>query len=69
MYIEDGFTLNLAAARCNANLSRPEVAEAVGVSDQTISNWEHFKSTPNAKHLVALSELYKVPIAMIRLTP
>lgn len=69
MYIDDGFTLNLVAARKNRNLSRKNVADTVGVTERTVASWETGKTTPNAKALVMLADMYRVPVSMIRLNP
>ena len=37
----------LQGARANANLTQEQVAEALGVSRQTISNWENEKTYPD----------------------
>lgn len=69
MYIEDGFSLNLAAARVNRNLKKDDVANEIGVTTRTISNWEDGRTTPDGKHLVKLSEMYQTPLSMLRLEP
>ena len=37
----------LQGARANANLTQEQVAKALGVSRQTISNWENEKTYPD----------------------
>lgn len=69
MYIEDGFTLNLVAARKNRNLSRKTVAETVGVTERTIGSWENCVTSPSAKQVAILSDLYQVPSSLLRFTP
>ena len=69
MYIEDGFSLNLASARVNRNLKKDYVANEVGVSSRTLSNWEDGKTTPDAKNLIRLSEIYQTPLSLLRLEP
>ena len=69
MYIDDGFTLNLAAARHNKNLSRKQVAEACHVTDRTIASWEQGKTVPDARKVVILSNIFGVPASMLRFTP
>lgn len=38
------------------------IAQKIGVSVVTVSNWAQGKSTPSEKHLKRLSELLQVPI-------
>ena len=52
----------LNRARTKANLTQEQVAEALGVSRQTISNWENEKTYPDIKSVVALSDLYGVSL-------
>ena len=52
----------LNRARTNANLTQEQVAEVLGVSRQTISNWENEKTYPDIKSVVALSDLYCVSL-------
>lgn len=53
--------ISLAAARVNAKLTQQDVAEFLGVSKQSIVNWEKGKVLPNFATLQALSGLYKIP--------
>ncbi len=48
----------LKQARLNANMTQEAVAEHVGVSRQTISNWENGKSYPDISSVISLSDLY-----------
>lgn len=50
--------ISLKAARVNANLSQKEVAKALGISNKTIHCWETGITSPQAKHIDALCELY-----------
>lgn len=64
----------LRQARQNCGLTQEGVAERVGVSRQTVSNWENNRSYPDIGSLLALSDLYsltldellKGDVAMIR---
>ena len=49
-------------ARHNANLSQEQAAEALGVSRQTVSNWETGKSYPDILSVVRMSDLYSVSL-------
>jgi len=48
----------LKDARAQASLSQEAVAKHVGVSRQTISNWENCRSYPDIGSLLKLSDLY-----------
>lgn len=52
----------LQRARTKANLTQEQVAEALGVSRQTISNWENEKTYPDIRSVVILSDLYDVSL-------
>lgn len=43
--------LTLKACRMNINASAAEMAKAVGVSEDTIYNWEKGKYAPTAKNM------------------
>lgn len=52
----------LQKARAKANLTQEQVAESLGVSRQTISNWENEKTYPDIRSVVLLSDLYEVSL-------
>ncbi len=52
----------LKDAREKAGLTQEQVAEAVMVSRQTISNWENGKSLPDIISIIKLSDLYKISV-------
>ena len=52
----------LQRARIKANLTQEQVAEALGVSRQTISNWENEKTYPDILSVITLSDLYQVSL-------
>ena len=52
----------LQRARTKANLTQEQVAEILGVSRQTISNWENEKTYPDIRSVVSLSDLYNVSL-------
>jgi DNA-binding XRE family transcriptional regulator len=47
----------LVSLRARLGLSAAELAQLIGVSGQTIYNWEHKKTTPRKEQLVSLAEL------------
>lgn len=49
-------------ARMRANLTQEQAAEALGVSRQTISNWENEKTYPDIRSVVKMSDLYAVSL-------
>ncbi|MBQ8783376.1 MAG: helix-turn-helix transcriptional regulator [Clostridia bacterium] len=52
----------LKTARINCDLTQELVAEKIGVSRQTISNWENNKTYPDIVSVIALSDLYSVSL-------
>lgn len=62
----DDFTISIKAARINAELTLEDVSERIGVSKQTIQNWEMGRTEPNLSIFRRLSELYKVPFDRLR---
>lgn len=53
--------ISLAAARVNADMTLQDVADSMGVTRQTVWNWEHGYTNLNFPKLQKLSELYKIP--------
>lgn len=47
----------LRSLRTRLGISATELARLLGVSDQSVYNWEHKRSTPQKKQLVALAAL------------
>lgn len=52
----------LKNARLAGGLTQESVAEKIGVSRQTISNWENDKSYPDIVNVIALSNLYSISL-------
>ena len=50
----------IKAARLEKKLTQEQVAELLGVSRQTISNWENEKSYPDILSVIKMSECYDV---------
>lgn len=55
------FQLSLKAARVNAKLNQEQVAEQMGVTRQTVINWENGKIVPGIPEMEMLSSLYGIP--------
>lgn len=41
------------------------LAQQIGVSEVTVSNWVSNKSVPKSKHLIKLSEVLNIPVVNI----
>lgn len=53
--------ISLAAARVNAGFTQEEVACKMGVSKQTIVNWEKGRIIPGIPEMQMMSRMYKMP--------
>ncbi len=49
-------------ARSDAGISQEQAAEALGVSRQTVSNWETGKTYPDIVSVIKMSDLYSVSL-------
>ena len=49
-------------ARLDAKLTQEFAAQELGVSRQTISNWENGKTYPDIVSVIRMSELYRVSL-------
>lgn len=54
--------LKIKEARLTAQLTQEQVAEALSVSRQTISNWENNKTYPDIINVIKMSDLYDVSL-------
>lgn len=52
----------LKDARASSGFTQEQVAEAIAVSRQTISNWENEKSYPDIVSVIKLSDLYDISL-------
>ena len=59
------FKVSLAAARVNAGMTQDALSKAIGVSKDTVYNWENGKAIPTAINLRKLSELSGIPMDYI----
>ena len=57
--------ISMRAARTNAGLSQAEVAEKIGVSRVTITNWENGKFVPRADQFYKFCEVCNIPSACV----
>ncbi len=61
------YKVSLKAARVNAEKTIQEVSGKIGVSKQTVVNWEAGRTQPTAGQFRALSELYSAPLDCLRM--
>lgn len=61
----DHIQISLAAARVNAGMTQYYVAEQMGVSLQTIVNWEKGRTEPSVQQAGRLCAMYKIPVDYI----
>ena len=60
--MENDIGSKIKAARLEKKLTQEQVAEYLGVSRQTISNWENEKSYPDIISVIKMSECYDVSL-------
>lgn len=58
--------VTLRQLRRNLDISRTQIAHAVGVSFITYTRWEQGKSVPHHDHMMKLSEILEIPFPEIR---
>ena len=58
--------ITLEAARVNAGLTQAEAAKKIGVSKETLSNWERGKTFPSSDKIFIICEVYKCHYDQIR---
>lgn len=52
--------ISLKAARVNANLTQAQAADKIGVTRDTICNWENGKSSPNVVQFKVIEQVYGI---------
>lgn len=52
--------ITLRAARTNANLTQKEAAKKIGVSKDTISNWENGITSPSVEKFKQIEKIYGI---------
>ena len=62
-----GPKIKLNAARVNAGLTQTEVARKLNRNKQTIVNWEKGFTQIKVNDLLALSELYEMPVEYLEI--
>ena len=63
--MEHDIGCKIKAARIEKKLTQEQVAELLGVSRQTISNWENEKSYPDIISVIELSNLYSISLDVL----
>ncbi len=54
--------MRIKELRTKRNWSTKHLGDLVGVSDQTISNWEREKNQPGIKNLIKLADIFDVSV-------
>ena len=54
--------ISLAAARVNARLTQDEVSKRLKISKKTLGNWENGTVEPSFASLLALADMYGIPV-------
>ena len=57
--------VTLPVARKIANLTQKELGAAVGVSENTVINWEKGRSEPTVSQAIKISEVVGIPLDCI----
>lgn len=57
--------MTLKAARINLNLKQEDAAKMLGITQDTLSNWENGKTFPNVPQIKRIEELYGLPYSEI----
>ena len=63
------FAYNLKILRKEKNMSQPELAKALNVSNGMISFWENEKYEPTATNIIKVAGFFKISIDDLLLTP
>ncbi len=58
--------ISMRAARVNANLTRREAAEMLGITLDTLRNYESGKTIPRADIMAKMEEVYHFPAEYIK---
>ena len=61
--------ITLAAARYNAGFTQESAAKKIGVSKNTLNNWENGKNMPSWEMVKKIEETYRWPSDMLNFLP
>ena len=62
---DSAFARKLRGLRSEHDMSQEELAEAVGASTATITNWENGETMPTLKTAIKLADLFGVSIDLL----
>lgn len=65
----DGICMTLKAARINKGLTQKEAAKLLGISEDTLSNYERAKCFPDVQIISRIEDLYGLPYDRIIFCP
>lgn len=57
--------MTLKAARINVGLKQEDAAKKLGITQDTLSNWENGKTFPNVPQIKRIEDLYGLPYSEI----
>lgn len=61
--------ITLKALRVNAGLDQRTAAQLIGVTPETLSNWERGKSFPNVPQITLIEKVYNTTYSDINFLP
>lgn len=61
--------ITLKALRINAGLDQKKAAQVLGITPETLSNWERGKSFPTVSQITAIENLYNTTYSEINFLP
>lgn len=62
----ENFKITFEAARVNAHLTQKEAVKLLDISLKTLQNYENGVTKPNWDTLNKMSEVYKIPMGMLK---
>ena len=62
-------SITLKALRINAGLDQKKAAQVLGITPETLSNWERGKSFPTVPQITAIENLYNTTYSEINFLP
>ena len=61
--------MTLKALRVNAGYDQRQAAQLIGVTPETLSNWERGKSFPNVLQITSIEKVYNTTYSDINFLP
>lgn len=58
----DDFSANFRALRARNNISQEELASALGIDRQTVSNWENGINAPSFGYMIKIADYYCITL-------